>query len=250
MTVYSPIVEAFGTPAVGKSHLVGLLLRYVERQGIWVQREPYSLARSDRAWRLFRKGWLLATQMPGFFPYLPAMTQLMRQSAWSSRAGALKGLFSWLLIIACLRHLQRAPGPAVLMQGAFQGVWSLAYRAHTDTSFPLEAWVDLTISMLPNCSLVVLLVTASDSVVARRLDGRTEGQSILDREGDARMLDHAQRIIDDLTVIIRAQSAKGRLRLLVYDNSTDGVPEEELARLACDLGLTATDRTIDSGTST
>lgn len=233
----TPTIEAFGSPAVGKSYVIKHLARHVEGQGERLQREPYSLVRRDRIARVLRKTWLLASQLPGLLPHIPAILRLLRQCAWESRAGAFKALFNWLLVMASLRHLRRASDPVLLSQGAFQAIWSLAYRARADGKFPLGAWVNLTLSIIPDRTLVVLLITAGPDTVTRRISTRTEGQSVLDHHRDAGAMDRAQHIIDDLTQFIEVNAAKGNLRLVVHDNGADRFSEQSAARLAHDLGL-------------
>jgi hypothetical protein len=243
----SLIIEAFGSPGVGKSHVVEHLLSHVARQGGRVQREPYPLDRGARMSRVCRKVWLMSVQLPGLLPSIPAAMRLMRQCEWASRAGALKALLNWVMMMASLRHLQRCKEPILLSQGAFQAIWSLAYRARPETDFPLHCWLDLTLAILKGRKLVVLLVTARATTVAHRLDSRADGQSILDRQRDDHAMDRSQRIIDELTGLINAQTNRGHVRIVVHDNNADGFSDRTAARLERELGLQAADPERISG---
>ena len=242
-----PIIEAFGNPGVGKSHVVEHLVRHVARDGRRVQREPYSLDRGKRVSRVLRKLWLMSVQLPGLLPSMPAALRLMRQSDWTSRAGAFKALFNWLMMMACLRYLRSRNDTVLLSQGAVQAIWSLAYRARSGAEFPFHGWMDLTLAMLKQRELVVLLVTARADTVAHRLDSRAGGQSILDQKRDDQAMARSQRIVDELTGLITVQADGGHVRIVVHDNNADGFSDQMAARLARELGLQAAEPDHVSG---
>ncbi len=242
-----PIIEAFGSPGVGKSYTVANLMKVIEPTGMKVQREPYSLAGSARFHRALRKGMLLVLQTPGLVRYAMAIATLLRQNAWISRAEMFRAVFNWLVVISALRYLRHAPGPVLFGQGVFQAIWSLAFRARADDSFPLSAWIDLTLTMLPNRDLSVLLVNADAATVALRLETRTNGQSLLGRGREAGAMARAQRATDDLAQRIKELAAKGKVRLVEFDNEANGFQEEAMRKLATELGLTSLHMSRDPG---
>lgn len=244
-----PIIEAFGNPGVGKSHLVEHLLSHVARHGRRVQREPYPLDRGKRLFRVLRKIWLISVNLPGLLPSLPAALRLMRQCGWCSRAGAFKALFNWMMMMASLRYLRNSKDPVLLSQGAVQAIWSLAYRARSEADFPFRGWMDLTLAILKQRELVVLLVTARTDTVEHRLNSRAGGQSILDQKRDDQAMARSQNIVDELTGLITAQADGGHIRIVVHDNNADGFSDQMAARLARELGLQAAEPDHGSGVS-
>ncbi len=228
------LIEAFGAPGVGKSYVCSRLLHVV---GDRVQSEPYSLAPHKKFQRVFCKTSLMIAQFPVLICSGVNVYRLARQTCWSSYASAARALFNWFLVVAAVNYMDRNPRPILLSQGIFQAIWSLAYRAKADASFPLRQWVDLSLRALPERSLVVLTIVAPVDRVKQRLDRRGGGQSIMDANHNSYHMERAVMLCDQLQSVISEYVEAKKLRLVVFDNGAEKFPACGINKLIQALGL-------------
>lgn len=233
------MIEAFGSPGVGKSYVVENLVRVLNRFGVVVHQEPYSLQKSNRVSRVVTKTILLVSQLPFLFRSLPKIFSLLRGSHWVTSGGMLKALCNWLVVLAVLKKSSRCAHSVLLSQGLTQAVWSLAYRASSNKPFPMRGWLDVSFESFQSSRLVVLLVKADKKVIAQRLKQRTAGQSILDYNHDSALLSKSQDITDELSRCLEEYAVSQKIRLVVFDNGFDGCSEPDMLALARSMGLIA-----------
>ena len=237
----SVYIEAFGPPAVGKSYVAGQIVAAVRSAGSPLQIEPYSLAPAGRSRRTVLKIAITLRYLSVIAPRWRALIAVAYRTPWVSTRGAARGLANWVQLIAMIRYLHGSNAPILLSQGIGQAMWSLRFRSvpSSGRNFPMRAWLDLTLSLLPDRELVVLSISAESNKVRERLYGRRNGQSVLDREASGCT---AVRMQTDIALReVRAElenlQKTGRLRIIDFDNSKDDIDANEAQSIGSKLGI-------------
>ncbi|WP_444984374.1 hypothetical protein [Halomonas mongoliensis] len=233
------MIEAFGAPAVGKSYVTEALMELpVELRGN-VQNEAFPMTRDRRIVRAVGKLTLTLRYLPQLVKISPRLWTLVRCTPWRGLGTAVRGLSNWVQLLAMLKQLDKRAEPILLSQGILQAIWSLHFRARPSDKqpFPLRDWLELTLAQLPARPLVILQVVADDSVVQRRLTGREQGQSVMDRSKERDAQARSIAIIEELDAEMSRLAEQGRLSVATFDNSSDSLSSASLAELAGSLGL-------------
>ncbi|PMR71864.1 hypothetical protein [Halomonas heilongjiangensis] len=241
MTTSAPYIEAFGSPAVGKSYVTHRLVMSPLLRQAPVLTEAFPLAGSRRVGRVTRKLCLSLRYLPSLLSRADGLVSLVRRTPWMSAAGAVRALANWVQLLAMIQHLHRKRAPILLCQGIFQAVWSLRFRAEPPAGrgFPMREWIEFSLSLMPSRPIVVLHVVAAPAVIRRRQAERTDGQSVMDRSGHEQEAasQRSAHIVQEILAELLSLEAEGRLRIVTFRNDAAEMAPDRLSSLAVELGL-------------
>lgn len=179
------VVECFGMPAVGKTHVARVVARLLDARGATVRDKALRISDASRVPRALRK----LTHILGSAPDLVGWTHTRFGIARAVRSRglyrSLKILFNWAYVISLVRNEISHEGVVVLDQGFFQALWSTQYQYHGEYG-PLEPTVErrlleAALELAGRPRLIVLVVEADEDRIRQRLRGRRHGTSPLDR---------------------------------------------------------------------
>ena len=178
------VIEAFGTPGVGKSHFCdSLKVRVVENNGrlTYHSVDHYCQNRFLRVMSklslIFKSCWCrwhlfsMACRIVFAFSSLKFLIRI-------------KLIFNFLLVFSVIQVRSKQGNPILLDQGIFQGFWSCCYyqldSIGRNEENSLQELVRLLLESLDLELLVIVYVSASKKVVVNGLETRTiKGTSAL-----------------------------------------------------------------------
>ena len=213
------VVEFFGVPGVGKSHLV-------RRAAPENAKQPMNwFNEGGRARRIRRKAALMLRHLEAALAatlWARKVIGLYSPMGWRR---SWKVLFNWVFVDCLIREAARGRSPVVVLnQGIAQALWSTKFGAgHECPCEEVRSLVRLYLERLPISEWCVVWVNAPLEVVQKRLEGR-EGCSPLDRDTGSMAEAHcAEREVGKvLNNLMRSANSRPTISVVNLENDDEG----------------------------
>ena len=226
---YPIVVECFGIPGVGKTHVASRVCRFLEAEGISTNDLGIVIGKANSFNRIFQKTRLIlraTANQPSALKIVFRMVKLHRPKKiryW------VKLIVNWLYVGAVISDRSQPSAVRVLDQGVGQAVWST--RFYGLEAPKQEVLVDALMELLetlPIAALLIVSIAAPDEVVLDRIRNRRGGRSALDKdEGSWERASEVTRATNRVLECLTCQST--RISLSVYTNhQSDGKDDGNL----------------------
>lgn len=183
------VIEFFGMPGSGKTHITKLLCCSLEEKGYLVSCLPVSTAQKSRWLRVFLKSRLILMQVSSNPASIASIWKLINLYEIHSISKKLKLLFNLSFIVSMsIKQLQNHD-VVVFDQGIMQALWSNSY--HSNSSPRPEVLIPQLTSLLAQISasqhIVVQLSTLKDRLKKRLIAREFKGTSPIDGTDDSKL---------------------------------------------------------------
>ena len=187
------VVEAFGTPGVGKSYICKELENSLTTKGFSVKRHYIDDYHPNWMIRSISKFVFIVGQVSINIKVFNHSVRIVRCFTGITGLDRVRLLVNILLISSAIVSHRKAKSTLLLDQGIFQAVWSLFYaNTDVDDSIDSSKLVTTLTELLKSLSIEVLLVLAvraDDSQVVHRLQTRrVKGSSRLNNLGEGALM--------------------------------------------------------------
>jgi len=179
------IVECFGVPGVGKTHVASRICQILEAEGISTSDLGILIGKASAFSRVLRKSSLVCRSTAKHPAALKIVFRIVKLHRPRKLRHWLKLMVNWLYVRALIADNSPSAAVRVLDQGIGQALWSTRfYGQEAPNREILIGALTEFLGTLPTIALLIVCIGAPEKVVRERLKQRQDGRSPLDKNED------------------------------------------------------------------